>query len=113
MFALTEVSGSTCEALLVTSLSVTVIFCTSVTPVRFTGMVLPEKMGFPKTLPVPPVTIALPLTTSVLKVKTNVCLPLLLRHSTPGSPLSGRFTSKVPALPCVLRETAEVGERLP
>ena len=71
MFALTEVSGSTCEVLLVTSLSATVIFCTSVTPVRFTVMVLPEKMGFPKTLPVPPVTLALPLTTLLLKVNTS------------------------------------------
>ena len=72
MFALTEVSGSTCEALLVTSLSVTVIFCTSVTPVRFTVIELPEKTGFPETLPVPLVTAALPLTTLLLKVNTRV-----------------------------------------
>ena len=56
----------------VTLLKVTVIFCTSVTPVRFTVIVLPSKLGLPETLPVPLVTLALPLTTLLLKVKTSV-----------------------------------------
>jgi hypothetical protein len=98
---------------LVTLLSVTVIFCTSVTPLSFTVIVLPEKVGLPCTLPLPLVTAALPLTTLLLKVKTKVNLPPVLRHSTPGSPASGKGTSKVPAVPWVMRETAEVSERLP
>ena len=46
--------------------------CAFVTPVRFTVMVLPEKVGLPETLPVPPVTLALPLTTLFEKVRTRV-----------------------------------------
>src|SRR5205823_53628 len=48
------------------------------------------------------------LTTVLLKEKTNLCLPALFRHSKPGSPSSGKLTSKVPAAPWVLRETALV-----
>jgi hypothetical protein len=97
----------------VTFINVTVIFCTSVTFLKLTVMVFPEKMGLPEICPVPPVRAAVPLTTFSLKVNTKVYLPPVLRHSTPGSPASGKGTSKVPAPPCVLRETAEVSERLP
>ena len=88
MFALTSVGGRTCAEV---SVRVTVIFCTSLTPVRFTVIVLPEKWGLPETVPVPRVRLALPLTTGLLKEKTNLCLPARFRHSKPGSPASGRF----------------------
>ena len=113
MFALTAASGSTWAVLVVTWLSVTVTFCASATPVRSTVMVFPTKLGLPRTLPVPPVTVALPLTTSSLNVKTSLWRPLVLRLSTPGAPLSGKAMSNVPAAPCVLRETADVSETPP
>ena len=48
------------------------ILCTSVTPVRFTVIVLMAKVGVPETVPVPLVTLALPLTRLLLAVKTSV-----------------------------------------
>ncbi len=45
---LTEVLGRTCEELLVTLLSVTVICCTSDTRLRLTVIVLPETVGLPE-----------------------------------------------------------------
>ena len=55
--------------------------------------------GLPETLPAPAVTLAFPLTTSLLKVTTRLWAPPLERHSTPGAPLSGKGMSKSPALP--------------
>ena len=69
---------------------------------------LPENVGEPETLAVPVVTLAFPLTALLLKPNTSVCVPALERHSTPGSPLKGSGMSKVPALPCVLREPTVV-----
>ena len=64
MLALTDVVGSTCEEVSVTSVKVTVSVWTSVTLVSGTVMIMPEKVGVP-TVPVPEVTLALPLTTLV------------------------------------------------
>ncbi len=72
MPAVTDVLGSIESKQSVTLLKVTVICCTSETPVKFTVIVLPLKVGRPETLPVPVVTVALPLTTLLLKVKTKV-----------------------------------------
>ena len=68
---LTAVEGRTCEETSVTPFRVTVIFCSSVTPVSGTVMVLPEKVAAPA-VPVPDVTVALPLTTFRAKVNTSV-----------------------------------------
>ena len=68
---LTAVSGKIWPELSVTLPRVTVIFWTSATPVRFTIMVLPEKVAAP-TLAVPLVTLALPLTTLLVNEMTRV-----------------------------------------
>src|SRR5438067_9766282 len=90
MFALTSVGGRTCAEV---SVRVTVIFCTSLTPVRFTVIVLPEKWGLPETVPVPRVRLALPLTTGLLKEKTNLCLPALFRIPKLGWHQAGGFAA--------------------
>ena len=56
----------------VTLVKVTVIFCTSATPVRFIVILFVLKLGLPETLPTPLVTLALPLTTVLLKETTRV-----------------------------------------
>ena len=71
MLALTGVGGNTWEEVSVTPFKVTVIVCTSVAPERGTVIVVPEKTGAPA-VPVPEVTLALPLTTLVVKVKTKL-----------------------------------------
>src|SRR6266446_7150530 len=68
----TGVSGRTEPKQSVTLFKVTVICCTSETPVKFTVIVLPLKVGGPETVPVPVVTVALPLTTLLVNVKTKV-----------------------------------------
>src|SRR4051794_385766 len=68
-FMITLLSGIACAAVLVTPLNFTVSCCTSLTPVRFTVMVLPEIVEF-ATVPVPAVTVAFPVATALLNVKT-------------------------------------------
>src|ERR1700676_1463050 len=72
MPAVTIVLGRTEPKQSVTVLKVTVICCTSETPVKFTVIMLPLKVGGPDTVPTPEVTAALPLTTLLVKVKTKV-----------------------------------------
>lgn len=109
-FMLTAVSGRTCPKVSVTLYKVTAKCWTSATPIRFSVMALPLTVPL-EMVPVPVVTPAIPLAMSLGKLITIVCTPPLERHSTPGAPLSGRGISKVPAAPCVLRETAAVGAR--
>ncbi len=71
ILALTEVGGSTCDEASVTPVKVTVSVWTSVTFVSGTVMVMPEKVGVP-TVPVPELTLALPLTTLVVKLNTRL-----------------------------------------
>jgi hypothetical protein len=72
IFALTAVSGRTWAKLSVTPLSVTVMSCTSLIPVRLTVMVLPEMTGLPEMLPEPAVPrLALPLVTELLNMNTS------------------------------------------
>ena len=72
IFTLTGVSGRTWENSSVTPLKVTVSVCALATPVKLTVMVLPEKIGVPETLPMPLVTLALPLVTLLVNVNTSV-----------------------------------------
>src|SRR6266478_2631848 len=80
--------------------------CALGTPVQFTVTWLPDMLvvaAFPAQVAAPTALIG------VGKVTTMVWLPVGLppaRHSIPRLPESGRSTSKVPAEPWVLRETA-------
>ena len=70
-FMLTIVSANVCACVSVTPLSLTLIFCALVTPVRFTVIVFAENVGLPATLPMPEITLALPLMRLLSKVKTR------------------------------------------
>jgi hypothetical protein len=92
MLALTDVVGSTCDEASATPVKVTVSVWTSVTLVSGTVMVMPEKV------PVPELTLAVPLTTLV--VKLNDCA------LEPESELCGKQTFPLLNIVMVMSETA-------
>src|SRR5207237_6861182 len=87
--------------------NVTLIVCAFCTPVQLTVTTPPLVLVVAEFAP----HVAEPTVTAAGKDTTTVWLPFgpPLRHSIPGVPVRGRLMSNVPAVPCVLRETAPVG----
>ena len=92
----------------VTFLKVIVAVCALVTPVKYTVMVLPEKIGLPEMFPDARSYAGITTHDVIGKAKDQgmTSTTAAAANSTPGVPVSGRFTSKLPPPTWLFRETA-------